>query len=222
MDGTGRLFADFIGATGSRFDTRIVRYPQDEQLSYAEVEEFARSATDGSEPFVIVAESFSTPIAIRWAASAPMNLKGLVLCAGFVSSPLRGLKRLAVLAVGPILFRWKPPNFVLRWLLVGRGADPSLLRAVRVALADVGPKVLAARLRIVLNCDERMELQRLNLPILFIRPTQDRLLPASAYEQIRAANPGFEMREIDSAHLVLQANPRQCAELISKFVGVNS
>jgi len=35
---------------------------------------------------VILAESFSAPIAIRLAAEAPPNLKALVICAGFIES----------------------------------------------------------------------------------------------------------------------------------------
>jgi pimeloyl-[acyl-carrier protein] methyl ester esterase len=168
MDGTGRLFADFVVALGSEFDTLVVSYPQDKCLSYAELEQLARSASPVPEPFVLLAESFSTPVAIRWAASSPENMKGLVLCAGFVTSPLRGVRRLMALSLGRILFRWNPPSFVLRWLLVGRGADSSLLAAIRAALSEVKPEILSARLRSVLNCDERMNLMRLELPVLFI------------------------------------------------------
>jgi pimeloyl-[acyl-carrier protein] methyl ester esterase len=218
MDGTGRLFANFITALGSEFDAQVVSYPQDASLQYAELEEFARNATGESEPFVLVAESFSVSIAIRWAASAPENLKGLVLCAGFVSSPLKGARRLVALALGPILFRWRPPDFMLRWLLVGRGGDSSLLVAVRATLSEVKPDVLAARLRLVLNCDERVNLRQLKLPILFIRPTRDQTVPVSAYEEVRATNPMVEMKVVDGPHLVLQTNSQTCADFVSGFV----
>ena len=218
MDGTGWLLVDFIAALGSEFDTLIVSYPRDSSLSYAELEQFARSAGPVSEPFVVLAESFSTPVAIRWAASAPDNLRGVVLCAGFVSSPLKGWRRLVALSLGPTLFRWSPPSFVLRWLLAGRGADSSLLAAIRVALSEVKPDVLAARLRSVLNCDERMSLRRLELPILFIRPTQDRLVPDSAYEEIWVTNSSVEMMQVEGSHLILQTNPVQSARIVCDFV----
>lgn len=221
MDGTGRLFADFIAALGGAFHTLVVSYPPDGSLSYAELEQLARSANSVPEPFVLLAESFSTPVAIRWAANAPDNLKGLVLCAGFVSSPLTGLRRLAALTLGPILFRWNPPSVVVRWLLVGRGADSSLPSAIRAPLSEVRPDVLAARLRSVLNCDERTNLDHLELPILFIRPMQDRLIPDSSYEEVRATNPNVEMVEIEGPHLILQANPIQSAKIVSDFVRAN-
>jgi pimeloyl-ACP methyl ester carboxylesterase len=220
MDGTGRLFAGFIAALGRGFDPRVVSYPQDAGLTYAELEELARSANVDSDAFVLVAESFSTPIAIRWAASAPKNLKGLVLCAGFVRSPLSGVRRVVARTLGPTLFRWNPPDFVVRDFLVGRGADSSLVAAVRNALSDVKPEVLQARLQLVLNCDERMNLQQLKLPIVLIRPTRDRLVPAWTYEEIRATNPMVETKKIDSPHLVLQTSPRECVKIVSGFVEV--
>jgi pimeloyl-[acyl-carrier protein] methyl ester esterase len=221
MDGTGRLFTDFIAALGSEFDTLVVSYPRDSSLSYAELEQFARAASPATEPFVLLAESFSTPVAIRWAASAPYNLRGVVLCAGFVSSPLKGLRRLVALSFGRILFRLSPPSFVLRWLLIGRCADSSLLAAIREALSEVKPDVLATRLRSVLNCDERMSLRRLQAPLLFIRPRQDRLIPDWSYEEIRASNPVVEVVEVNGPHLILQTSPMETAKIVSDFVRRN-
>jgi pimeloyl-[acyl-carrier protein] methyl ester esterase len=215
------LFADFIAARGDGFHTVDVSYPRDRSLSYAELEQLASSATSLSEPFVLLAESFSTPVAIRCAASASENLKGLILCAGFASSPLRGLRRFAALALGLVLFQWSPPSFVLRWLLAGRGADSSSLVAIQAALSAVKPDVLAARLRFVLNCDERMNLRRLELPILFIRPMQDRLIPDRSYEEIRASNPTVEMVEVNGPHLILQASPMKSAKIVCDFVRRN-
>ena len=221
MDGTGRLFADFVAALGDGFHTVVVSYPRDRSLSYAELEQLVSSANALSEPFVLLAESFSTPVAIRCAASASENLKALVLCAGFVSSPARGLRRLVALSFGRILFRWSPPSFVLRWLLVGRGADSALMAAIQEALSEVKPEVLATRLRFVLNCDERMSLRRLELPVLFIRPTQDRLIPDWSYEEIRASNPAVQMIEVNGPHLILQTNPMKTAKIGSDFVRGN-
>jgi pimeloyl-[acyl-carrier protein] methyl ester esterase len=218
MDGTGTLFARFIAAVQGGFNILIVSYPRRNPLLYSEMERVVQSAIPRSEPFVLLAESFSTPVAIRLAANAPENLKGLVLCAGFASSPLKGLRRFAALALGPILFRWEPPSVVVRWLLIGRGGDSSLLAAIRAAMSEVKPGVLAARLRSVLNCDEQMNMGRLELPILFIRPTQDRLIPDSAYEEIRASNPAVEMVEVDGPHLILQTNPMQSAEEVVSFM----
>lgn len=61
MDGTGELFADFVEALPDRFEVEVVRYPTNVCLSYTELMTFVQSAAPGSEPFVLIAESFSPP-----------------------------------------------------------------------------------------------------------------------------------------------------------------
>ncbi len=87
MDGTGELFAPLVAALNSGFKTVVVRYPPNEVLSYAELESIARASLPTNEPFFILGESFSGPIAVSIAASAPPGLKGLILCASFVRNP---------------------------------------------------------------------------------------------------------------------------------------
>ena len=63
MDGTGQLFAPFLAALGPEFRTRVVSYPVDQPLGYAELELLARAAIPARGPYVILGESFSGPIA---------------------------------------------------------------------------------------------------------------------------------------------------------------
>jgi pimeloyl-[acyl-carrier protein] methyl ester esterase len=90
MDGTGTLFREFVKALPEAFESEVVRYPSDRCLSYTQLAPFVRPAISISESFVIVAESFSTPLAIQCAATNPPNLKGPVICAGFATSPVPG------------------------------------------------------------------------------------------------------------------------------------
>ena len=79
MDGTGELFADFVKALPN-LEIEVMRYPTDRHLSYEQLVPIVRSGISASEPFVFVAESFSTPLAIKLAADNPSNLKGVVIC----------------------------------------------------------------------------------------------------------------------------------------------
>src|SRR6476646_5995820 len=93
LDGTGNLFAEFIAVLPSGFQVITARYPTTGSLSYSQLAPLVRHATPTSDPFVLVAESFSTPLAIQIAAEDLPNMKALVLCAGFATSPVRGWQR---------------------------------------------------------------------------------------------------------------------------------
>ncbi len=103
MYGSTELFADFEKALPREFVTERVGYPNDVSLSYAELLELVRSCVPVSESYVIVAESFSTPLAIQFAGTNPPNMKGLVLSAGFATSPVRGLLRFMTPFLAPFL-----------------------------------------------------------------------------------------------------------------------
>lgn len=217
LDGTGELFSEFVAALAGEFETEAVRYPAGQCLSYAELEDFVQAACPISGPFMLLAESFSTPLAIKYAASNPEHLEGLVLCAGFATSPVRGWRQLLGRLLAPLVFRVPLPNLAAMLWLVGPDAPPSLLAAVRSAVSSVQSKVLAARLRAVLGCDVRAELGQVAVPILYIQAKQDRLVRASCLEELRRIKPQMAVTVLEGPHLLLQREPRRAAEVVAAF-----
>ena len=91
MDGTGELFSDLRDTLAGESEPVVIRYPSNKELSFYELAELVQKCFPVEEPFVIIAESFSVPVAVICAAKKPANLKALVLCAGFVTSPIKCL-----------------------------------------------------------------------------------------------------------------------------------
>lgn len=88
LDGTGRLFVDFVAALGAEVEVTVASYPTDTPLGYAELTAVARSFLPPDQPFFLLAESFSGPIAISIAQSSPPGLLGVALCCSFARNPL--------------------------------------------------------------------------------------------------------------------------------------
>jgi pimeloyl-[acyl-carrier protein] methyl ester esterase len=218
MDGTGDLFAQLIAALPNTITTYVVRYPRDTILSPSQLEKLARSAFPSTIPFFLLAESFSTPIAIQCVTQNPSNLKGLILCAGFASTPVRGWKRALALLLGSMVFRLPVPEFVATRFLVGPDAQPSLLQSVRNAISSVNPKVLSSRLHTALTCDVRAELGQFTGPILYLQASNDRLIPRTHPEQIKRICPQTVVEVIPGPHLLLQREPERAAKAVEKFI----
>lgn len=218
MDGTGELFAPFVEALPNGFEIIAARFPRDVCLSYSELAEIVQSLLPESHPFVIVAESFSTPLAIQCAALRPANLAGLVLCAGFAASPLRGSMRSLAPILSAFAFRVGLPTSLARRRLVGPEAPILLWLQVKQAIASVQPKVLSDRLQAVLRCDVRAELAKVNVPILYLQAAQDRLVPAWCAEEIREIRPDAKITRIDGPHLLLQRESERTADAVAGFV----
>jgi pimeloyl-[acyl-carrier protein] methyl ester esterase len=217
MDGTGDLFADFIAALPKQISPVVVRYPSNQSLSYSQLLNLVQSSLPPTDPFVLLAESFSTPVAIQSAAKNPPNLLGLILCAGFASSPAHGWRRFIGSSLASLAFRLPLPRFVASRMLLGLDPPRPLLALVRDAVRSVKPEVLSERLRAVLACDVRTELAQVTTPVLYLQASQDRLVPQSCLEEIKRIIPHIKIATIAGAHLLLQREPQLAAEAIAKF-----
>lgn len=216
MDGTGLLFADFLSALGERFPTRVVRYPTDKPLSYDALRTHVASALPEDAPFVILAESFSGPLAISLAAERPAGLKGLILCCTFSRNPRPALALLGRAASSlPLPFL---PIGPLGRLLLGKHGTRALRQAFAATIAQVPSRVMQARLKSVLSVDVTDQLARINVPTLYLQATEDRVVPARAGALICENCPTAKLTRIRAPHFLLQTQPHEAAREISSFL----
>lgn len=211
LDGTGALFDPLMAAVTSDAPLQVISYPDAELLTYSDLVELVRPQLP--ERCVLVAESFSGPVGIRL-ASDPRVL-ALALCNSFASPPRAAFLRHFVSQ------RWlalPAPEWVIRQFLVGRDASPDLVSKVSQTLKCMSPAVAAARLRAVLGVDEREALRRCNKPVLYLRGSEDRLVKASAVDEIRTLLPSVEVRSIAGPHFLLQARPVESWAAIVEFL----
>lgn len=218
MHGTGELFSGFMSMMTVAERIEALHYPTDASPSYGQLSGTVQLFVPASDPYFLLAESFSTPLAVQFAATKPPNLKGLILCAGFAASPLTGPRRFVASLFAPLLFRLPISSIAMDHCLIGPGAPKSLQVAVQAAISSVRPNVLAARLRAVLSCDARQALSLVAVPLLYIRATRDKLVPQSCLDEIRRIKPEVCVAEIDGPHLILQREPKQSAEAVANFI----
>jgi pimeloyl-ACP methyl ester carboxylesterase len=173
LDGTGDLFVDFIAALPESWTATTVTFPTDRFLTYTDLRPFVATAVSQLERFVLVAESFSTPLAVWYAATNPPNLAAIVICAGFVRNPLHGWSGAVKALAKPWLFKLKPPRTILEYFLLGQHAPSGLLQSLRHALHKVSPDVLSGRLQEVLDCDARDDLRPTTVPLLYLEATYE-------------------------------------------------
>ena len=216
LDGTGDLFASFVASLRGP-ETRVISYPCDQALSYSALEELVRENLPRDQEYVLLAESFSGPIAISIAASAPAHLKGLILCGSFASNPLPLLGPLSTL-FGYLPAVRVPATWTAPWLYEGR-ETPELRRAHADAMAKVSREAVHSRVSAVLAVDHRPLLARIKAPMLYLRATADRLIPEAAGREIVNLRPDVECAEVDAPHFMLQTEPAACARVVEKFCG---
>lgn len=218
MDGTGEFCQPFIAALPEDYYASSVSYPRDAVLPSKEFLNFIRICSGIHRSYILVAESFSTPYAIELAATNPENLKALVLCAGFASNPATGWQGFVLKYALPFLFRFPISDFALQRWLVGTDASPELLQAIRKAISSVRPDVMKDRLRIILSSNQRTNLSKIKIPILYLEAKQDRLIPNSCFKEIKCIQPNTILAHLDGPHLILQREPQKASAIIQDFI----
>lgn len=216
MDGTGDLLDAFVAAMSPGIKVKVLRYPVAEVLDYEGLEVMVRAALPVNEPYVLLGESFSGPIAIALAASRPPQLMGLVLCCTFARNPLPLISVLRF-GVGLLPIAAMPVGLLAR-LLLGRFYSAAWHRALSQALAQVEPSVMRARLRAVLSVDASRQLAAVVVPTLYLRATQDGVVPRSAGQHLLKIKPDMTVQELKAPHFLLQVAPEEAARSVTKFM----
>lgn len=217
LDGTGDLFRPLLDVLPQGIDCTVVSYPPDVPLSYDDLMPAVAGQLPRDRSLVLLAESFSGPVALKFAAAHPDRVRAIVLCASFLRSPVPAWARFLV---GAWLFRLPPPTFGLRLLMVGWRTPRSLVNAVRAAIRRVAPDVLARRVRAVLTVDCTDTLVACPAPILYLRAAQDALVSKRSVHAIAAARPDVMVRTVQGPHLLLQASPAAAWREIAEFLSI--
>lgn len=218
LDGTGLLFKPLLEVIPSCFTPLVISYPSDEPLDYDALLSCAQSLIPLDQPFVIVAESFSGPIAVRIAATRPNNLRALILCASFVSNPTLLSNPLTSFLINTPVFNVRPPDFLVRYFLMGQDAPVDLMNLFKEALDVVSPSVLASRLQIILEVNERDSLRKCQVPVLYIAAKHDKLVSPRSLTEITRIKPNVESIFIDAPHFLLQCKPQLAIEIINEYL----
>lgn len=219
MDGTGDLFEPLEAAMGPDADIDVVRYSGTQPQGYAELEPLVRAQLPEGQPFVLLGESFSGPLAISIAAAPPPGLRGLILCCSFARSPSPGLALLrgGLLGLTMKLLHLSAMRAPMRHMLLGRFADPHLAGLLQGSLQKVSGAVMAHRMKEVQRVNVVDKLARVRVPSMYLQAMQDRIVPAQAARVIQRALPGLRVERFEGPHGLLQAAPLATARAIDNF-----
>ncbi len=218
LDGTGKLFKAFTACTPQEASCDVASYPSDRELSYPACAEFITANFIPDEPFVIVAESFSGPVAVLVGSANPSALLGVVLCNTFVfRAAWRGFSYLP----WAWLYRLPLTRFSVGLHLTGFKRASRFVGPIRAANASVSPTIRAFRLRSALNVDVRDRLAGLGVPVMYLRGIHDRLVFSNCVRQVEAARPSTVVVRVPGPHLLLQVEPHRSWQEVSSFVSSN-
>ena len=210
LHGTTNLFDRFVAAAPRDLSLLLQPLPNDTLLGYRELTEWI-SARLPAEPVVLVAESFSGPLALLVADRCP-NVVAVALCVTFVVPPAP-----AVLARIPrAIWGVTPPGRLVRAFLTG--GDRAFAAEVRNVVAGLRADVIAKRISESVHVDARAELERFARPLMCLSAKQDWIIPRKSAATIRAIKPSAHFVELNGPHMLLQTHPDEAWSHLAPFI----
>jgi pimeloyl-ACP methyl ester carboxylesterase len=217
FDGTGRLYGPLLQALPSEIAPVVVAYPADRICSANELLDIVLSHLPQEEPYVLVAESFSGPIALRACNLQLRPPLAVILCASFFKCPFpRIALRMLGLCWNP-LARCRPPRWMVRRYLLDE-ASAEIESLFYKAILAVSSSVLAHRFAVLCEFDGQYAPESLKCPFLYLQATRDRLIGARHLRLLKQRYPAMRVEGIESPHLVLQVRPDASARVILNFL----
>lgn len=212
MDGTGKLFAPILPRITC--SALVIELPQNGAQDYDTLTDYVLSQLP-DEDFVLLAESFSGPIAANIASSPPPQLKGLIFVATFISPPAFSLLKIAKRLPIKRLSSLPLSSLVIRAILMGRGTSRELLASFLGVVDSVPEKVLRDRIAAIEQL--KTVTSGSDIPALYIQASQDRLVSADKAQEFESLFSNLAIAQIDGPHFILQARREECAALINRF-----
>ena len=214
LDGTGMLFTPILRELPGWIKPTVISYPVDRELSYSQMVSYVRQVIPRDSRVVLLAESFSGPVAVALAASGHKEIAGLILCSAFSSSPRPLLVMLfSILPLFSIMGSWLPDPLV-RAALMGRDSPTELIAGFRSAVRSVKPSILSKRFKEIAGVNVSAALKEIALPVCVIKGRHDMLVPDRALD----VPEGAELHVINGPHMLLQARAGESARIIGGFL----
>ena len=215
LDGTGDLFDPLISVIPSSNGVTRMAYDREVPHSIPSYADQVLSVANGLDDKVVVAESFSSLVLLELLRRGTRP-RAAVFCAGFADSPRPFLLRASMWLPMAAIMRIKLRPLALRMACLGMAASDSLVEHTRQVISSVNPEVLAYRLRQVATA-QAPNLRMPEVPILYLRAINDRLVPARSADWFRRNVRGLQVQELVGPHFLLQANPVESWDAIRCF-----
>lgn len=203
----------FLDACQSEFDAKIIPLPSD-LYDYEKGAEALLKVVECDSPYLLVAESFSGPLALYIAKHQPQNLRAIVLSATFTRPPL--LKELLVF-LAHFLPQWHAGwiKKIASFLLCNTSTSSFATMAIH-AFESLPYNTAKGRLRSIARVHAEALLSSCPVPVLILTASQDTLLWRD-YEPTVYSYPHIQCQKIKAPHMLLSHAPKEALACITKF-----
>jgi len=221
LDGTGKLFEPFRQQFPKSASITVINYPSDRHIAYSQLAHYLLPLLPRDKPLVVLGESYSGPVCLQLSTRDDLDIRAMLLVATFAKYPSSFLKSISRIIPISLLLRLPIPEFVIRYYCFGSDTNEALSRLLRQSIKENLPGVLAQRAREGSKNDVTGILQKINIPVLYIAATHDKMVPHQAIDDLKQHLPNMQVVFVEGTHFILQVQPKRCYDIVANFLSEN-
>lgn len=218
LDGSGILFQPLLEQCFLHEQYTVITYPTDRHIPYSELADYIIDKLPENKDLVLLGESYSGPVAIQLSVRAEVNIVSLILVATFSHYPMNVLKFMSLWLPYKYLLQLPIPDMVLKYVCFDKHVDIKILELLKKSLLITPTNIMARRMSEGIRIDVREELKELQIPCIYIKAKDDRLVSTRATDEIKKINNSVTVIEIDGPHFILQTRIKECCAVIKKLL----
>ena len=212
LDGTGELFQPLLDELPEYIETLVISYPNDRLLTYKELTDLVTSSLPQDEKFILVAESFSGPIAYNIAQKKPKNLVSIIFVATFLNNPRPFISHLLVITPFKYIYNLRAPKFLLKYIFLNPNVNLSLLTKLKKILNSIPSKIIIHRIKQIITL-KKPKVQ-IDMSVYYILAKKDKIIPKKSLVLFKSSFNKIEVYQVNGGHLILQSFPKECGSII--------
>jgi pimeloyl-ACP methyl ester carboxylesterase len=217
LHGTDDLFTKLRSYLPDTLDCEWINLPTKGKQDYDKLRDWLDDELPrlDDKKRILIAESFSGPLALMLASHRVDEIAGIVLAASFCDAPMN--PGIALLPLRP-LFMVKPPRKALEHFLIGTDSSDADVAELTQIIQSIPSSTLSKRIRAALELEEEDSPQLSGVPMLILQAQHDNLIPWEAQQRLEARYPKARVHWLEAPHMILQKHPKACLEKITEFL----
>jgi pimeloyl-ACP methyl ester carboxylesterase len=216
LDGTGKLFQPLLEKLPPDMDILVISYPNNKLLSYNELVDYVLLYLPTNEKFILVAESFSGPIAYRISQQKNENLASIVFIATFLEQPRPTISKFLIKFPLKYIFKFSAPIVILRYIFFSNNTDKRILQTFRKILKSIPVETTIYRIQQISILQRA--LVKVDMNVYYILAKKDKIIPHKVINSFQNIFNKVKIYSLNSEHLVLQSFPMECSDIIINIV----
>jgi pimeloyl-ACP methyl ester carboxylesterase len=216
LDGTDVFFRPLLAALPEWVAPLIVQFPPTGANEYSDLLALTRKRLAEEQSCHVLGWSFSGPLALMLAAAEPEKVRGVVLASTFVRPPRPIYAQLRWAAVTPTVWIIRAGKRLPVW--ISRSSTDRLRRDKTETWKRVSAKMIAARVRTLLEVDARQQLKSCPCPVLCLAGHDDMIVPCHNVEEMASLRESMCVRKIAGEHFAIYTNPVNASAAIVEFI----